>query len=395
MEVIAKDLNRLDDEHNQYFHSRLNWHLHTSCNDTNAPFEVSHQRRDAILSDILHTYAKEHEDIGYQQGMHEIASYLLFAYEMDLFDIETSYLGNEDDLKLFAGILDADFMMHDVYWMLERVMQMLHEAYEDTPISVLEGMDVHDCAILSKLKYVARGRDLYDQVHGYQIEPQLYSTRWFRLMFAREVNGWRNVLKLWDIYFDLTSADDRISSMPLECYTRPGCDHDLELGSFTLMEVLQTTAASRMWILRNELEATNNQIEALDVLTNSKPVENASRLISTILSGIRRLQVYGKRAPILPPQHIHPDATTTTAIEEEDSASEDSQHDDTRSYTSGMTEMTGTTLMSEVTSSIVDLFESVFRPIENERKGMVDQAQSCSVSSNESLASLSIGDIGH
>ncbi len=36
------------------------------------------------LSHMLFVYAREHPELGYQQGMHEILSYVLLALEMDV-----------------------------------------------------------------------------------------------------------------------------------------------------------------------------------------------------------------------------------------------------------------------------------------------------------------------
>ncbi|KAL3899100.1 MAG: hypothetical protein SGARI_006532, partial [Bacillariaceae sp.] len=42
-----------------------------------------HEARITSLREVLYLYAQEHPDIGYRQGMHEIASYLLFVLELE------------------------------------------------------------------------------------------------------------------------------------------------------------------------------------------------------------------------------------------------------------------------------------------------------------------------
>jgi hypothetical protein len=223
--VISKDLNRLNDEHASYAYSRLNWQHHqrkqdtstsTSENEETVP-TIQHaldQRRD-MLTRILHTYAKETE---YQQGMHELCSYILLVMEMDIFDCETSPSDGHDHYEL----LQSQHIVVDTYSLFVALMNNMTMCYNGS----LEAMGQ---SIRGKLCYVSEHADqLYLGLQGLPLE--LYCARWMRLLFAREVEGgYQCVLQMWDRFLNLMGQQ------------------------WTLMEVLEVVAACIMWKERTTL----------------------------------------------------------------------------------------------------------------------------------------------
>jgi TBC1 domain family protein 5 len=286
-EIIDKDLHRLQPEHYTYHHSRKR------LLQQEQDFNVSHGERTALLAELLQIHAREHAALGYRQGMHEIGSYLVLVIEMDLYDLESTALSSgvaEDERS--CGILNAEYLRHDAFAMLERVMTFLSPAYDikQSPNQSSSPMETMGRSIVAKLKDTASDEALWQTVKHMHCPPELYCTRWVRLMFSREVLGWRNVLLLWDIFMDLMTAHESIKSMEPSKYSKPGAS--LQLGQFTLMEVLETTAASMILLQRDALlEADPN--ESIHILMNVAPLTNIVPLTATLLSMMRRQQNNG------------------------------------------------------------------------------------------------------
>ena len=234
---------------------------------------------------VLHSYANQHHC--YYQGMHEVCSYIMFTIEMDLFDFQSSPRNG------FDYLLDVDSVLNDTYVLFEALMVSLRKCYEES--------DVMSNSVVSKIPYVARGKDLYNHIQAVPMSHEIYCAKWVRLMFSREVQGWRHVLKLWDVFFDLTSEEPSITSMDASRYTRPGLAAPLELGSWELDQVLEMTAASLIWLKRNELLA-NKAEKAVEMLVNYEPLEGVAPLLGTLLSSLHRVQTNEHMAPILPPK---------------------------------------------------------------------------------------------
>lgn len=287
MEVIDKDLHRLQPEHFTYHHSRKRL-----LQEGNDDFDISVKERTAQLAELLHVHAREHSDFGYRQGQHELASYLLLVLEMDLYDIESALQSSGRLEEKQESILDAVFLVHDAFTMFERVMSNLWPAYDvkQTMSQASSPMEEMGRSVVAKLKSVVCDQALYDVVKAMHCPPELYCTRWVRLMFSREVLGWRNVLLLWDIFFDLVTCHESITSMDPSKYTKPGISPQLQLGRFTLMQVLESTAAS-MILLQREALLESDPNESIQILMNVPPLKNVVPLTATLLSLMRRLQV--------------------------------------------------------------------------------------------------------
>lgn len=287
LEVIDKDLHRLQPDHHTYHHSRKRL-----LQEQNDNFDTSVKERTARLAELLHIHARQHSLLGYRQGMHEIASYLLLVIEMDLYDVESTLQSSGTLEKESLALLDATYLVHDAFTMFERVMTSLSPAYDvkQSPSQSSSPMEEMGRSVVSQLKNVVCDQALYDVVKAMHCPPELYCTRWVRLMFSREVLGWRNVLLLWDVFFDLITSHENITSMKPSKYSKPGVSSCLQLGRFNLMQVLESTAASMILLQRQALiEADHN--ESIHVLMNVSPLKNVLPLTATLLSLMRRLQV--------------------------------------------------------------------------------------------------------
>jgi hypothetical protein len=125
------------------------------------------------------------------------------------------------------------------------------------------------------------------------------------------VEGWRNVLLLWDIILDLVSMDGTISSMNPSKYTRPGVSPPLRLGEFPLMQVLEAAAASMILLQRSQLLNAEDPNESIHTLMNVPPLKNILPLTATLLSMMRRLQLNSSKEEQI---DVRRSSFTTTSI---------------------------------------------------------------------------------
>jgi hypothetical protein len=146
-------------------------------------------QRIKTLRRVLYIYACAHaEAIGYRQGMHEIASYILFALELE----------QQAEESLVAVATSQEQIASDAYELLETILTSIECVYDATPLPgqhekpleasarrVLQGVQTYDAALALRLSQLG-------------VPPQLYLTKWMRLMYSREVT---DVLSLWDELF--------------------------------------------------------------------------------------------------------------------------------------------------------------------------------------------------
>jgi len=183
------------------------------------------EARITSLREILYIYAQEHPAMGYRQGMHEIASYLLYVLELE----HQEY----PDHPLFSPILPICFAL------LERTLEHLKTAYDASGGKSLQQMSI---AILGKI--LQNNPALYHHLTNNPNipPPPIYCTRWVRLMFSREVIGYENVFELWDVLFSYTNV----------------------------MQALEITSASRILLISDALLLPGNN--TLDLLMNVPPL---------------------------------------------------------------------------------------------------------------------------
>lgn len=173
--------------------------------------------------------------MGYRQGMHEIASYLLYVLELE----HQEY----PEHPLFNPILPICFAL------LERTLEHLKTAYDASGGKSLQQMSI---AILGKI--LQNNPTLYYHLTNNPNipPPPIYCTRWVRLMFSREVVGYENVFKLWDVLFSYANV----------------------------MQALEITSASRILLISDALLLPENN--TLDLLMNVPPLEDISPLTDAL-----------------------------------------------------------------------------------------------------------------
>jgi hypothetical protein len=239
IDLIYKDLNRLspkllflEEDHDP------------NVNTPQHQQQQKQQREDRLrlLADILFCYAKEHPQLGYRQGMHEVLAHILVALDLEeeeqysssppspLYVFENAYL-------LFQGWMD----------------QGIHHAYES---STTMGQN-----ILHLIQ--SANKELYQLLASLQqtmgVPPELYCSKWIRLLFSREVSSIHQVLHLWDtlltIYYNpipyvwppssSSSSPSATSSSLLP--SSSSLQQDIQL---TLVDIIESAACSMILLQR-------------------------------------------------------------------------------------------------------------------------------------------------
>lgn len=224
--IIEKDLKRLP-------HPAEEKHPSGAVSPSNNTPE--NEARITSLREILYIYAQEHPDIGYRQGMHEIASYLLFVLELEHQQFP--------DHVLFNPILPI------CYGLLDRTLGQLTAAYDATGGKSLQQMSI---AVLGKI--LQNDPTLYHHLTSNPNipPPPIYCTRWVRLMFSREVVGYENVFALWDVFFSYANVT----------------------------QTLEIASASRILLLGNDLLKPDGN--TLDLLMNVPPMTDITPLTDVL-----------------------------------------------------------------------------------------------------------------
>ena len=214
------------------------------------------------LKDILYIYAQEHPQMGYRQGMHEIASYILFSLELEQ--------SNFPDHPLFNPILPISFAL------LERTLDQIQTAYD---ASVEESLQSMSHSILGKI-HQNDPTLFHHLINSPNIPPPpIYCTRWVRLLFSREVAGYENIFKLWDVFFE-----------------------------YNLMRVLEVATASRILLLKDAL--LNPENSPLDLLMNVPQLTEVGPFIASLRLLMEQTET--DKAIQLPAQQIIPQQSTAT-----------------------------------------------------------------------------------
>eukprot|EP00118_Oscarella_pearsei_P006783 m.31368 g.31368 ORF g.31368 m.31368 type:complete len:716 (+) comp31491_c0_seq4:2533-4680(+) len=175
--------------------------------------------------DILFCYAKEHKELLYRQGMHELLAPILFVLDSDKRDSREAKTDNEVG-KEMDFVMAADSVEHDAYclfealmdscnvWYLQKAELGVHvhkqSKYEKSPFTSTEADFEHWMKESSPL---ARKLDrvqnkllsqhdpvLQNHLESLGIAPQVYGIRWVRLLFGREF-PLDDLLLVWDAIF--------------------------------------------------------------------------------------------------------------------------------------------------------------------------------------------------
>ncbi|VDK72716.1 unnamed protein product [Onchocerca ochengi] len=190
-----------------------------------------------IMSDILFIYARQHPEIAYRQGMHEILATLIFVLNYDqqtfvhLMEQDGLKELPAEELKILCAVNNQNFLEHDSFEIFTQLMMMLErwylagdEEYVDYPSGALgsgnNGKSNHlipfvsldDASTDSKNELIIKLRSimndilavidpaLHQHLSEMNILPQIYGIRWLRLLFGREFPI-HDLLFIWDAIF--------------------------------------------------------------------------------------------------------------------------------------------------------------------------------------------------
>ncbi|XP_041379562.1 TBC1 domain family member 5-like, partial [Gigantopelta aegis] len=156
------------------------------------------------MLDILFCYAKEHPDLGYRQGMHELLAPLLFVLHAECRDDFYLSLSSLTYISLeLKVVMDPEYIEADAFALFSELMEGMQNFYLSASLEA----DLHKTsAIARKLDYIhdlllkRADEQLYYRLQDLGIPPQTYGIRWIRLLFGREFYL-PSVLQLWDALF--------------------------------------------------------------------------------------------------------------------------------------------------------------------------------------------------
>ncbi|KAL1961365.1 hypothetical protein VTO42DRAFT_93 [Malbranchea cinnamomea] len=158
------------------------------------------------MLDILFIYAKLNPDLGYRQGMHELLAPVLWVVTQDAID-KTSLDSTEQSQKeeVLFQILDSDYIEHDAFTIFCAIMHTAKQFYEHDDVTN-SGVRQYPSPIIVRSQHIHQvvlrsvDGDLADHLQEIEILPQIFLTRWIRLLFGREF-PFRDVLLMWDLLF--------------------------------------------------------------------------------------------------------------------------------------------------------------------------------------------------
>ncbi|KAE8339989.1 hypothetical protein BDV24DRAFT_134848 [Aspergillus arachidicola] len=161
----------------------------------------------AKMTDILFIYAKLNPDLGYRQGMHELLAPIIWVIDRDAIEAASceGFDDTEEDDSSMLQLLDASYIEHDSFTLFCSVMQTARAYYEHNRQRSASGqMDVvpivNQCEHIHNDLLTTTDLELADHLQALEILPQIFLTRWMRLLFGREFQ-FQDVLILWDFLF--------------------------------------------------------------------------------------------------------------------------------------------------------------------------------------------------
>ncbi|EFQ98062.1 TBC1 domain family member 5 [Nannizzia gypsea CBS 118893] len=160
------------------------------------------------LLNILFVFVKLNPDLGYRQGMHELLAPILLVVTQDAIDLQTVSQdeapapGGEQALMLQS--LDPTYIEHDSFILFCAIMQTAKEFYEHNDSKSGGGGNLEVSSIIARSQHIHLGilrkidPELADHLVAIEVLPQIFLTRWIRLLFGREF-PFDDVLALWDL----------------------------------------------------------------------------------------------------------------------------------------------------------------------------------------------------
>lgn len=80
------------------------------------------------MTEILFVYCRQHEDVSYRQGMHELLALILWVVDSD--KLVDKAQPTDDTEQLVASVLDPKFVDHDAYIIFDHLMRTMRPWFE-------------------------------------------------------------------------------------------------------------------------------------------------------------------------------------------------------------------------------------------------------------------------
>ncbi|TRY52320.1 Rab-GTPase-TBC domain containing protein [Cryptosporidium tyzzeri] len=254
-----------------------------------------------LLQRILFTWTRENPELGYKQGMNEIAAILfLINHSQKIVDnrvysngLESKNEYNGDNFSL-EHIFRSDSIEADTYIMFNSVMNvfglkyMFKSTYNECNSNDNNSMKnddsnkppiVHRCiniyGILEKVDY-----ELFIHLYReHEIEPQLIFLRWIRLLFSREFSDLNNSIIIWEGIF---------------------CDA-LQNGKFSSSEILMDgSVKGRKNINKEVCEAVESSLPIVNFIAISILLARRSAIVNSDFNHMLKLIVNQSNLSISP-----------------------------------------------------------------------------------------------
>ncbi|KAJ9479036.1 Adenylyltransferase and sulfurtransferase UBA4 [Pseudozyma hubeiensis] len=168
------------------------------------------------LTNILFLWCLENEDVGYRQGMHELAAVLWKVRAEGAVDftsrpaVSSSQASAQNTVEsAFEHALARVFVEHDVYTLFRALMRSAKAWYVWRDVSHRPLPIVAKCEhVLELLRHIDPA--LAQHLGSLGIEPQIFCLRWIRMIFTREF-ALEEALAIWDGLFASGSSLDLVN----------------------------------------------------------------------------------------------------------------------------------------------------------------------------------------
>lgn len=179
------------------------------------------------MQNILFVYGKEHLDLQYRQGMHEILSSVLLVMLDDISScqkvVEAKGAPESSTLTLIQKLLNPDMIEQDGYALFEKIMEYMWDWYYTAPIELTTSPpniknvppssysdnntdeDYFPTVLLSNAARRLQNmwvnilqlhdKELYDHLVSMDILPTTFGVNWTKLLFTRQFTDYNLV---WD-----------------------------------------------------------------------------------------------------------------------------------------------------------------------------------------------------
>lgn len=242
------------------------------------------------LFNILYVYAKNHPDIAYKQGMHELAGTMLWVVHQDL-----------DKLTLEDAGADKSTMQADSFMLFSALMTHAKDWYMPASTHMGTPAIVEKSANIESFILKAADPKLFNLFHANQIEPQIWGLRWIRLLFGREF-GFTKMLYLWDALFAATYTENGNTSTVTDTkfpYTNRASYDELihilnEYNCIPLNTLVDFVAATLLLrisphLLSQDMHTSDILVAVLNYSSESVDVKTMHSFVSNALYLVRKI----------------------------------------------------------------------------------------------------------